>query len=85
MDWFLYIVECADGSFYTGITVDLKRREMEHNSDNWRGAKSLKNKRPVKLVYFEKYNTQSEARKREIAIKGWKKEYKIKLIERQTI
>lgn len=79
--WFVYIVKASDDSLYTGITTDLKRRELEHNTDNKLGAKYLRGKRPVKLVYYETYNTLSEARKREEAIKSWKREYKIKLIQ----
>ena len=78
MRWFLYIVECIDGSLYTGITTNPTRRIREHNLGI--GAKSLKGKLPVKLVYSEVYRSQNEARKREEAIKSWKREYKLKLI-----
>ena len=78
MKWFLYILKCKDGSFYTGITTNIKRRVIEHNLGM--GAKSLSGKRPVKLAYSEAYNSQSEARKREESIKSWKREYKLKLI-----
>ena len=81
MYWFVYVARCKDDSLYTGITTDLKRRETEHNTDNRLGAKSLRNKRPVKIVYNEKYNNQREARTREAEIKGWKRKYKLKLIE----
>lgn len=84
MDWFLYIVKGQDNSFYTGITTDLERRISEHNFDNIKGAKSLRGKRPVTLVYKEKFKTQSEARKREAAIKNWKREYKLKLIKKEN-
>lgn len=80
MNWFLYIVECKDGSLYTGVTTDIKRRINEHNKDDKKGAKSLRGKRPVKLVYTEVYETQTEACKRERAIKNWKRKYKITLI-----
>ncbi|PIR08266.1 endonuclease [Candidatus Gottesmanbacteria bacterium CG11_big_fil_rev_8_21_14_0_20_37_11] len=80
MIWFLYLAICNDKSIYTGITTNLKRRENEHNSDNKLGAKSLRNKRPIKIVYNEEYNTLSQARKREIEIKKWDRENKIKLI-----
>lgn len=82
MNWHVYIVECKDGSLYTGITTDLKRREFEHNTDNLKGTKSLRGKRPVHIVYYECYQLQSEARKREAAIKNWTREHKLKLIER---
>lgn len=80
MKWFLYIVECRDGALYTGITTDIKRRVLEHNSGN--GAKSLRGRLPVKLVYSEEFDNQFAARKREAAIKAWKREYKMKLIKR---
>ena len=82
MSWFLYIAKCYDASLYTGITTNPNRREWEHNTNNKLGARSLRGKRPVKMIYSESYDTQSEARKREAAIKLWKREYKLKLIER---
>ena len=82
MKWYVYILECKDNSLYTGITTDIIRREREHNTDNKLGARSLRGKRPVKIVYYESYLTQTEARKREASIKIWKREYKLKLIEK---
>lgn len=79
--WYLYIAKCKDDTLYTGITTDPKRREFEHNNDNRLGAKSLKPKKPVKIVYVEPYESQINARKREIEIKGWKRKYKVKLIK----
>ena len=76
--WYVYIVQCSDESLYTGFTNNLTRRVTEHN--NGIGAKSLRGKRPVRLVYSESFNTGSEARKREYAIKQWKRENKLKLI-----
>jgi putative endonuclease len=84
MTWFCYVLECADRSLYTGITTDIDRRVREHNTDNLKGAKSLRGKRPVKLVHLETYNTESEARIREAAIKHWKREYKLKLINSKS-
>lgn len=78
--WHVYIIKCRDKSLYTGITTDVKRRVKEHN--NGIGAKSLLGKRPVELVFVESKATQSEARKREAAIKHWTREYKLRLIER---
>lgn len=85
MNWYVYIVECKDGSFYTGISTDIERRIKEHNADNIKGAKSLRGKKPVLLVFSEIYKTQFEARKREHAIKNWKQEYKLKLIEKGSV
>ena len=80
--WYLYIALCNDRTLYTGIATNLKRRELEHNTDNTRGARSLRGKRPIKIVYSEAYQTQGEARKREVEIKHWKRKYKLKLIGR---
>lgn len=67
--WFVYIVACADGTFYTGITVDLQRRIEEHNNGR-AGAKYTRSRRPVHLVYCEEFSDRSAAAKREYAIKS---------------
>ena len=67
-DWFIYIVQCADQSLYTGITTDLLRRIEEHNSSP-NGAKYTKARRPVQLVYFEQSESRSQATKREHCLK----------------
>lgn len=82
MKWYVYIVKCADESLYTGITKDLKRRIYEHNNDNRLGAKSLRHRRPVAPVYYEGFETQTEAARRERSIKRWTREYKLKLISK---
>lgn len=66
--WFVYIMRCADGTLYTGITTDLARREQEHNSEK-NGARYTRSRRPVVLVYSEVVGNRSEASKREHAIK----------------
>ena len=76
--WYLYIVECSDGSFYTGITTDITRRLSEHNLK--KGAKSLYGKLPVKLIYKEAYVDKISAAKRERDIKGWRRTKKLELI-----
>lgn len=73
---FVYIVECADGSYYTGYTTDIERRLNEHNYSFTRGAKYTRSRRPVKLIHSEKYPTLSEALKREHAIKKLSREKK---------
>lgn len=80
MIYFVYIVECTDHSLYTGFTTDLDRRVHEHNNSKL-GAKSIKGKLPVKLIYHEKFETKSEALKREYEIKQFKREEKLKLIQ----
>ncbi|OGM04963.1 hypothetical protein A2715_00565 [Candidatus Woesebacteria bacterium RIFCSPHIGHO2_01_FULL_39_32] len=81
MKWYMYIVRCVDDSLYTGITKNVERRIVEHNSNNRLGAKSLRHKRPVVLAYYEMFTTQTEAAKREAAVKSWTRKYKLKLIE----
>ena len=66
--WYIYIVQCADQSLYTGISTDLLRRIEEHNSSP-NGAKYTRARRPIQLVYFEQSESRSEACKREYALK----------------
>ena len=66
--WFIYIVECRDGTYYTGITTDIERRISEHNTSPL-GARYTRARRPVKLHYHETADNRSEALKREIQIK----------------
>jgi len=67
--FYVYIVRCSDKSLYCGQTKDLERRVNEHNFDKIKSAKYTKSRRPVRLVYSEKFKTLSEALKREYAIK----------------
>tara|TARA_B100001093_G_C26808099_1_gene1006373 strand:- start:1685 stop:1951 length:267 start_codon:yes stop_codon:yes gene_type:complete len=78
-NWKVYIVECADGSYYTGITTDTQRRLLEHNY-SFKSAKYTRSRRPVRLVYQESVLNRSEASKREYAIKKMKRENKTRLI-----
>lgn len=78
---YIYIVECSDGSYYTGWTTDLERRVKTHNAG--RGAKYTSTRRPVKLVYHEAHPDQASAMKRELAIKAMTRDRKQKLIENQ--
>jgi len=67
-DWLMYVVECADGTYYTGITTDMTRRLNEHNRTK-RGAKYTRSRRPVRLIYFESHENRSEASRAEAAFK----------------
>lgn len=67
--YYVYIVECADGSLYTGITTDIDRRVREHNGEGVRGARTTRVRRPVTLRYIEEQPSRSAALKREHAIK----------------
>lgn len=78
MAFYCYILECADGTFYTGWTTDPPRRERQHNAG--RGAKYTRTRRPVKMVYVEELASRAEAMKRELAIKAMGRERKMKLV-----
>jgi|GEM_PF-301095 len=76
--WFVYIVRCADGTLYTGITKDLKRRCQQHNAGT--ASKYTRSRRPVKLICHEIHPSQSSALKREAAIKSMNRREKLKMI-----
>jgi putative endonuclease len=78
MKWYFYILRCFDNSFYCGITTNLNERLREYNKGE--GAKYTKNRLPVKLIYFEEYPDKSSARRREIEVKGWRREKKEALV-----
>ena len=65
--WVLYILECADGTLYTGITDNLPQRIAAHNTG--KGAKYTRGRTPVKVIYTEKCENHSRALKREIEVK----------------
>ena len=77
--WKLYILRCADGSLYTGITTNLEKRIHAHNSG--KGAKYTRSRKPVELVYQEDCADHSAALKRELEVKTLSREEKRKLIE----
>lgn len=78
--YYTYILKCADDTLYCGYTTDLKKRIKTHNSG--KGAKYTKPRIPVELIFFEEFETKSEALKRECEIKKLKREDKIKLIQK---
>ncbi len=78
--YYVYIVQCADDTLYTGIATELERRVEEHNNSD-KGAKYTRVRRPVKLVYSEEYPDRSTASKREYEIKKkMSRTQKLKLI-----
>ncbi len=78
MTCYCYIVECSDGTYYTGWTTDPERRVKQHNKGI--GAKYTSMRRPVKLVYLEPQPNRIDAMKRELAIKKMKRAQKNKLV-----
>ena len=81
MAFFCYILECADGSFYTGWTTDPQRRLKQHNRGT--GARYTRTHRPVRLVYVEPQPDRAAAMRREIAIKRLDHDQKARLARSQ--
>ena len=77
-NWQLYILQCGDGTLYTGITNDLEKRLKAHNEK--RGARYTRSRLPVTLLYKEDSDSRSAASRREIAIKKLPRGKKLKLI-----
>lgn len=80
---YTYIVECGDGTLYTGWTNHLEERMKSHNEG--KGAKYTRSRLPVRLVYYEVFTTKQEAMKREYAIKKLTRKDKLLLIEKQSV
>ena len=80
---YTYIVECADGTLYCGWTNDLEKRIKAHNEG--KGAKYTKPRLPVKLVYYEEFETKEEAMSREWNIKQLSRMQKMKLISNRNL
>ena len=79
MTAYAYIVECADGTLYSGWTNDLEKRVAAHNAGQ--GAKYTRSRRPVTLRYYEEFEDKSEALRREAALKKLPRAKKQALIE----
>jgi len=77
--YYVYILLCSDGSYYTGITNNVERRFYEHQGGLIEGCYTH-NKRPVKLMYVEEFKNAREAISRERQIKGWSRQKKEALI-----
>ena len=78
MAWTVYMLQCADNSLYTGITMDLERRLKEHAKG--KGAKYTKHRGPFTVVFTERQETKGQALQREAAIKSMKRKEKLGLI-----
>jgi len=78
----VYVIECDDGSFYTGYTTDVERRIREH--DRGDGAKYTRGRAPVELVHRERFETKSAAMSREYEIKQLSRSQKERLVESEN-
>ena len=76
---FMYILQCSDGSYYTGSTKDLELRIRQHNAGE--GANYTRKRLPVKLVYYEEFQRIDDSFYREKQIQGWSRKKKEALIE----
>ncbi|MFT5836524.1 MAG: putative endonuclease [Candidatus Azotimanducaceae bacterium] len=82
--WWVYIIRCADGSLYTGISTDVNRRFEQHASGSPKSAKYLRGRAPLELIHFKKIGTQSEALIEERRIKRLSKAQKMKLVDEES-
>lgn len=80
MECYTYMVECSDGSLYTGWTNNLEKRIKAHNAK--KGAKYTKSRTPVKLVYYETFETKEEAMRREYEVKQYTRKEKEALLQK---
>lgn len=78
-NYYVYIIECNDKTFYTGYTIDLEKRIDIHNKGI--GAKYTRGRRPVKLLYYEIFKDKSQAMSREYTLKKLTRKQKEKLIK----
>jgi predicted GIY-YIG superfamily endonuclease len=80
LDHVVYILECGDGSFYTGVTIDLPQRVFQHREGLEPGAYTY-SRRPVRLRWSQTFSNEQDAKAAERQIKGWTRAKKIALIE----
>ncbi len=78
--WYLYMVRCAGGQLYTGVTIDVDRRFAEHCANGMKTARFLRGKGPLTLVYRELVGDKGDALRREIAVKKLSRNQKLALI-----
>jgi len=76
--YFVYLIQCQDGTIYTGVTTDIDRRFQEHK--NSKGGHYTSSRKVVKVLYTESHKDRSNALKRESQIKDWRREKKLNLI-----
>jgi putative endonuclease len=76
--WFVYILRCADGTLYTGVSTNIARRCKQHNDRT--AARYTRSRRPVRVVYQEEQPDQGSAMRREAAIKALSRDQKMELI-----
>jgi putative endonuclease len=83
-EWYLYVVQCNDGTYYTGVTTDITRRIDEHNKSK-RGAKYTRSRRPVRLVYWVDFCDRSTAQIAEAKFKKLSRKQKDVIISERLL
>lgn len=78
-EFYVYIIRCSDNSLYTGYTNDVENRLAAHKAG--KGAKYLRGRTPLQLIYKEEFSSKSEAMKREAEIKSWSRSEKLKNLQ----
>ena len=79
-DWWVYVLECADGTLYTGVARDLERRLAQHNGERQGGPRYTRGRRPVRLLWSDVAADRSAAQVREAAIKKLSRAGKLRLV-----
>ena len=82
MGFYVYMLECADSSYYTGHTDNLEARLSSHYDGTFKGYTTRKGKRPLRLIFHEEFATRNEAFAAERRIKGWSRAKKLVLVRR---
>ncbi len=82
-DWYVYLLRCRDGSFYTGVARDLQRRVRQHNGELVGGARYTRGRRPVELAWSEACTDRSAAQSREAQVRKLSRAEKLRLVQAQ--
>ncbi len=80
--WFVYVLKCVDGTFYTGATNNLEKRFLEHKMG--KGGRYTRSHKVIQIIYSEQFSTKSRALKKEFEIKSWSRQKKIKALKLET-
>lgn len=80
-EWSVYLLQCADGTLYTGVTTDVKRRLRQHNGELKGGASYTRARRPVTIVWCESCSNRSDAQRREAQIRRLSRREKLAMVD----
>ncbi|MEZ5553958.1 MAG: GIY-YIG nuclease family protein [Haliea sp.] len=83
--WVVYLLQCVDGSLYTGVTVDMQRRLAQHNGERSGGPRYTRGRRPVQLLWSEPAADRATAQRREAAIKRLSRDAKLALCQLDAV